>query len=88
VDEANESFADGEPVAAVLFASGLAYQAGLDEGRQCAGRRVRARPGALTDAARIRAGQLPLVLRAGGESLVDTTRITTGCGEGREATRG
>jgi hypothetical protein len=71
--EANERFADGEPVAAVLFASGLAYQAGLEEGEQCPGCVVRARPGALTDAARVRTGQLPVTLKAGGPSLVDTT---------------
>jgi hypothetical protein len=67
--ETNDRFAGAEPVAAVLFASGLAYQAGLEEGARCAGCTC---GGSLRDGARIRAGQLPLTLHAGVPALVDT----------------
>ena len=69
--ETNERFAGGEPLAAALFASGLAYQGGLEDGAACPGCAPRASPGALEPAARIRAGQLTLTLSAGVPTLVD-----------------
>jgi hypothetical protein len=69
--EAKDRFAGAEPLAAALFASGLAYQAGLEEGRRCAGCTARGAPGELKDAARLRVGQLPLTLHAGVPTLVD-----------------
>jgi hypothetical protein len=69
--EVDERFAGGEPIAAALFASGLAYQAGLEDGSHCPGCAPRAGSGGLEPAARIRAGQLTLTLSAGVPCLVD-----------------
>jgi hypothetical protein len=69
--EAYERFAGGEPIAAALFASGLAYQAGLADGSDCPGCVPRAGSEGPEPAARIRAGQLTLTLSAGVPSLVD-----------------
>jgi hypothetical protein len=69
--ETQDRFAGAEPLAAMLFASGLAYQAGIEEGERCPGCSARAAPGELKDAARLRAGQIPLTLHSGVPALVD-----------------
>jgi hypothetical protein len=70
--ETVERFPDGsEPLAAALFATGLAYQAGLEEGSACEGCTPRGGAGQLTDVARLRSGELPLTLRAGDLAVVN-----------------
>lgn len=83
LQEASERFAGGDPLAASLFASGLAYQAGLEEGAACPGCTPRGARRELQDAARLRAGQMPLTLHAGVPALANPNQ-QRGAGYGIE----